>query len=76
VADAMIETGIWTSLTSHHSISWPIDRVFRRGFVIAWRPEITALLAAFPRVTMLIFIGGIAHTEAFVLDLATPAASK
>src|SRR5439155_19932518 len=54
----------------------PIDRVFRIGFVIAWRPELTAFLAAFPRPTMLILIVGIAHTKAFVLDLATPAASK
>ena len=28
--------GIWTSLTSHPSISRPIDRVFRIDFVIAW----------------------------------------
>ena len=58
------------------SISWPIDRVFRIGFVIARRPELTALLAAFPRATMLILIMGIAHTKALVLDLTPPAASK
>ena len=58
-----------------HSISWPIDWVFRRGFVIAWRPEITAFLTAFPRATMLILIVGIAQTQALMLDLTTPAAS-
>src|SRR6266446_288691 len=68
--------GIWTSLTSHPSISRPIDRVFRIGFVISWRPEITAFLTAFPRATMVILIMGITHTKAFVLDLTTPAASK
>ena len=68
--------GIWTSFPSHPSISGPIDRVVRRGFVLAWRPEITALLAAFPGTTMVILIMGIAHAKAFVLDLTPPAASK
>lgn len=62
--------GIWPS------ISWPIDRVLRIGFVISWRPEITTLPTTFPRSTMLILIVGIAHAKAFVLDLAIPAASK
>ncbi len=69
--------GIWTSLTTiHPSIFWPIDRVFRIGFVISGRPEITTLLTAFPRAPMLILIMGITHTKALVLDLTTPAASK
>ena len=68
--------GIWTSLPSHPSISRPIDRVFRIGFVITRRPEITAFLTAFPRATMLILIMGIAQTKALVLDLTPPAASK
>ncbi len=68
--------GIWTSLTSHPSISWPIDWVFRIGFVISGRPEITTLLTAFPRATMLILIMGVAHTKALVLDLTPSATSK
>jgi len=69
--------GIWTSLTFHHrSISWPIDRVFRIPLVISWRPELTALLTAFPWAAMLIFIVGIAHAEAFVLHLTSTATSK
>src|SRR5713101_3278602 len=68
--------GIWTSLTSHPSISRPIDRVFRIDFVIAWGPEIPAFLAAFPRAAVPILIVGIAQAKAFVLDLATPATSK
>ena len=68
--------GIWTSLTSHHAIFWPIDRIFRRGSVISRRPEITALLTGFPRATMFILIVGVAQTQAFVLDLTPPAASK
>ena len=72
----MFMPGIWTSLTSRHSISWPIDGVFRIGFVISGRPEITALLTGFPRATVFILIVGIAQTKAFVLDLTIPAASK
>ncbi len=68
--------GIWTSLTSHHSIFWPIDWVFRIGFVISRGPEITTLLTALPRATMLILIVGVAHSKALVLDLTTSAASK
>jgi predicted membrane-bound dolichyl-phosphate-mannose-protein mannosyltransferase len=68
--------GIWTLLPSHPSISWPVDWMFRRGFVLSWRPDITACLTAFPRATMLILIVGVAQTKAFVLDLATPAASQ
>ena len=69
--------GIWTSLTTiHPSISWPIDGVFRIGFIISGRPEIAALLTAFPRATMLILIMGVAHTKALVLDLTTSATSK
>ena len=69
--------GIWTSLTFHHrSISWPIDRVFRIPLVISWRPELTALLTAFPRAAMLILIVGIAQAKAFMLHLAPPAPSK
>ena len=69
--------GIWTSSTTFHpSISWPIDGVFRIGFVISWRPEITTLLTALPRAPMFILIVGVAHTKAFVLDLTPPAASK
>ena len=68
--------GIWTSLTSHPSISRPIDRVFRIGFVLSRCPEITALLTAFPRATMLILIMGITQTKTLVLDLTPPAASK
>ena len=68
--------GIWASLTSHNSIPRPIDGVFRIGFVITRRPEITALLTTFPRATMVILIMGVAHTKALVLDLTPPAASK
>ena len=69
--------GIWTSLTFHHrSISWPIDRVFRIPLVIAWRPEVTTLLTAFPRAAMLVLIVRIAQAEAFVLHLAAPTPSK
>lgn len=69
--------GIWTSLTFHHrSIFRPIDRVFRIRLVISGRPELTALLTAFPRAAMLVFIVGIAHAEAFVLHLAPPTPSK
>jgi hypothetical protein len=60
----------------HPSISRPIDGVFRIGFVISGGPEITALLTAFPRATMVILIMGITQTKALVLDLTTPAASK
>src|SRR4029453_4364082 len=68
---------MWTSLTfHHHSIFWPIDRVFRIPLVISWRPELPALLTAFPRAAMLIFIVGIAHAEAFVFHLTSTAASK
>ena len=69
--------GIWTSLTfHHHSISWPIDRVFRIPLVISWRPERTALLTALPRAAMLVLIVGITQAEALVLHLAPPAPSK
>ena len=68
---------MWTSLTtSHPAIFWPIDGVFRRGFVISRRPEITTLLTAFPRATMVILIVGVAQTQALVFDLTTSAASK
>ncbi len=58
------------------SIFWPIDGVFRIGFVISGRPESTTLLTGFPGATVLILIMGVAHTKAFVLDLTPPAASK
>ncbi len=68
---------IWTSLTFHRrSIFWPIDRVFRIRLVISGRPELTALLTAFPRAAMLILIVGIAQAKAFVLHLAPPTPSK
>ena len=68
---------MWTSLTFHHrSISWPIDRVFRIPLVLSWRPERTALLTAFPRAAMLIFIVGRTPAEAFVLHLTPPTPSK
>jgi hypothetical protein len=64
---------IWTALICHHrSIFWPIDRGFRRRVVIAGRPELTALLTAFPRAAMLLLIVGIAQAEAFVLHVAPP----
>jgi hypothetical protein len=69
-------TGIWTSLTSHPSISGPIDGVFRLGVVLAWRPERPAVLTAFPRATMVILIMGGAQTHALVLALTPPAASQ
>ena len=70
-------SGIWTLLTFHHrSISWPIDRVFRIPLIIAWRPELTALVTAWPRAAMLILIVGITQAEAFVLHLAPPTPSK
>jgi hypothetical protein len=69
--------GIWTSLTCHHhSIPWPIDRVFRIPLIISWRPELTALLTAFPRAVVLILIVGIAQAEALVLHLAPPTPAK
>jgi len=52
------------------------DAMIKAGFVISGGPEITALLAAFPRATMVILIMGITQTQALVLDLTTPAASK
>ena len=58
------------------SIPWPIDWILRIAFVISWRPEITALLTAFPRPTMLILIVGIAQAKAFVLDLTIAATLK
>src|SRR5712692_3648397 len=63
-------------MTSQHSIFWPIDGVLRIVFVLARRPEITALLTALPRATMLILIVGVAQTQTFVLDLTPSAASK
>jgi hypothetical protein len=70
-------SGMWTSLSfHHHSISWPIDRVFRIPLVISWRPELTALLTALPRAAMLVLIVGITQAEALVLHLAPPAPSK
>ena len=68
--------GIWTSFISHYSIFWPIDWVFGIDFVISRRPEITALLTAFPRATMLVLIVRVTQTKAFVLDLTPPAASQ
>jgi hypothetical protein len=69
--------GIWTALTfHHHSISWPIDRVFRIPLVISWRPELTARLTAWPRAAMLVLIVGITQAEALVLHWAPPAPSK
>src|SRR5215470_2015172 len=68
---------MWPSLTCHHRlISWPIDRVFRIPLVISGRPELTALVTALPRATMLILIVGITQAEAFVLPLAPPAPSS
>ena len=58
------------------SIFWPIDRVFRIGFGISGRPEITTLLTALPGATVFILIVGVAHTKAFVLDLTIPTALK
>ena|SRR6266571_5123410 len=72
----MFVTGMWTSLPSYHSISWPIDWVFRRGLVIVRWPERTAFLTAFPRAAMGILIMGGAQTQARVLDLTTPAAAQ
>ena len=68
--------GIWASMTSQHAIFWPIDGVLRLGFVLARRPEITALLTALPRATMLILRVGVAQTQTFVLDLTPSAASQ
>jgi hypothetical protein len=74
---AFLVPGIWTAWAFHHpAIAWPIDRVFRIPLVIAWRPERTALLTAWPRAAMRVLIGGIAQAEALVLDLAPPAPSK
>src|SRR5437899_10269768 len=53
-----------------------MDRVFRLPLVIAWRPELTALLTALPRAAMLVLIVGITQAEALVLHLAPPAPSK
>jgi len=73
----MIEAGIWASFTTiHPSIFWPIDGVFRRGFVISGRPEITTRLTDFPGATVLILIMGVAQSKALVLDLTPPATSK
>ena len=68
--------GIWASLTSCRLISWHIDRMFRIGFVLSRRPEITALLTGLPRPRVLITIVGIAQTKAFMLNLTAPAPSK
>ena len=53
-----------------------MDRVFRLPLVIAWRPELTALLTALPRAAMLVLIVGIAQAKALMLHLAPPAPSK
>jgi hypothetical protein len=68
--------GIWTSLSSHRSIFWPIERVFCLGLLISRRPEITALLTALPRAAMLSLRVGITPTKAFVLHLTPPATSQ
>jgi hypothetical protein len=64
---------IWPSSPSHRSISWHIDRMFRIGFVLLRRPELTVWLIRLPRAGVLITIVGIAQCKAFVLILATAA---
>ena len=68
--------GFWPSSSSRHSISRHIDRMFRRGFVLLRRPELTAGLTRLPRAWVPITIVGIAQHKAFVLILATAAPSN
>ena len=69
--------GIWTSLTFHrHAIVGSLGRVFRIPLVIAWRPELTAPLTAFPRAPVLILIVGIAPADAVVCHVAPPTPSQ
>jgi hypothetical protein len=69
-------SGIWTSFIVSSSISRHIDRMFRIGFVLVRRPELTALLTGLPRTRVLITIVGIAQTKAFMFNLTAPAPSK
>ena len=64
---------MWPSSPSRRSISRHIDRMFRIGFVLLRRPELTALLTRLPRAWVLITRVGIAQCKAFVLLLATAA---
>src|SRR5712692_6802467 len=67
---------MWTSLTSHRSISRHIDRMFCIRFVRLRRPELTALLTGLPRTRVAINVVGRAQRKAFVLHLTPPATSK
>ena len=69
----MLLPGMWTSGTSSRCISRHIDRMFRRGFVLLRRPELTAFLTRVPRAWVLITLVGRAQCTAFVLLWATAA---
>src|SRR5713101_5776708 len=66
---------MWPSSPSRRSISRHIEWMFRRGFVLLRRPELTALLTRLPRAWVPITLVGRAHRQAFVLVLATAATS-
>jgi hypothetical protein len=68
--------GIWTSLTSHRSISRHIARMFCIRFVLLRRPELTAWLTGLPRTRVAINGVGRAQRQAFVLHLTPPATSQ
>ena len=72
----MLLPGIWTSLTSRHSISRHIERMFRIRFVLLRRPELSAFLTGLPRTRVTIDVVGIAQRKAFVRILAAPPTSK
>lgn len=74
---ALLVRMIWASRSPPHaSISGPINGILGVESVIAWRPELPALLAAFPWPPMPILIVGITQAKALMLDLASPPASK
>jgi hypothetical protein len=50
--------------------------MFSISFVLLWRPEIPAFLTGLPRTSVLITLVGMAQTQAFVLILAAPTATK
>ena len=72
----ILVSGIWTSLRLRRSVSWPVDRMFSKLFIISRGPVIAALLTAFPRSLMPIVIVRITQAKTFMLHLAVAATSK
>jgi len=50
--------------------------MFRRRFVLCWRPALTAVLTGLPRTCVAINGVGRAQTKAFMLNLAAPATAQ